>query len=121
MAEFLVIARGEMDREGLSPEKIQQATQKYMDWTQRLRTQGKLVNSNRLQDTGRVIRPNGGKPSVTDGPFAEAKEQIGGYWLIDAKDYDEALKMVEDHPHVRLWKNTVLEVREIFDFGAMQR
>jgi hypothetical protein len=116
-----VVARGGLERDGRSPEELQKITQKYLDWTQRLRAAGKLVNSNRLQDDGRVVRPNGGKPAVSDGPFSESKEAIGGYWLIEAKDYDEALKLIEDHPHVTQWRNTALEVRQIFDFAAYAR
>jgi hypothetical protein len=122
MAEYLVVARGgAAERRKRSPEELQKLTEHYIGWTVKLREAGKLKGSNRLQDDGRVLRPNGAKPTVTDGPFSEANEAIGGYWVLEAGDYDEALKLVQDHPHLHLWKETALEVRQVFDMSAYAR
>jgi hypothetical protein len=77
-----------------------------------LRTSGKLIAANRLKPTAlaTTIRFENGKPSITDGPFAETKEQLGGFWLIDAKDLDEALSIASRMPPARLG---CVEVRPI--------
>jgi hypothetical protein len=65
----------------------------YMAYTEALRKAGALVNSNRLRDTAdaTTVRVANGKTKVQDGPFAETKEQLGGYYLIEAKDLDDAI------------------------------
>src|ERR1700731_1817015 len=81
----------------LSPEEMQKATEKYMAWTKKPFTK----DSKRLaQDVGRVIRSQGGKPKATDGPYSETKEILGGYYTIEAANYDEAVKLTLDHPHL---------------------
>lgn len=65
-----------------------------------LRASGRLVVQASLgpQDQTRTIRPQNGKPSFTDGPFAETKEQVGGFFIIDAEDADDALRIAALHP-----------------------
>lgn len=65
-----------------------------------LRASGRLVVQASLgpQDQTRAIRPQNGKPSFTDGPFAETKEQVGGFFIIDAEDADDALRIAALHP-----------------------
>jgi hypothetical protein len=121
MAQFLVLARdsGESRREmsRMSPEEMQRIMGKYMTWAARLREAGHLQSSNKLRDAeGRVLRRAGGKVTVTDGPFVESKEVLGGYWLIEAADYAAALELLKDHPHIELWPNASLELRQIHDF-----
>jgi hypothetical protein len=80
-----------------SPEEMQKAIEKYFAWTKK----PFIVDSKRLgDDAGRVIRPEGGKPRATDGPYSETKEVLGGYYTIEAADYDEAVKLALDHPHL---------------------
>jgi hypothetical protein len=91
----------------LSPEEMQKAVEKYMAWTK------KSVDSKRLApDFGKVIRSNGGKSRVTDGPYSETKEVLGGFYLIDAPNYDEAVKQALTHPHLE-YGGTV-EVRQLW-------
>jgi hypothetical protein len=93
----------------VSPEEMQAAIEKYMAWTKKPFT----VDSKRLaDDAGRVIRNTGGKPRATDGPYSETKEVLGGFYLIEAANYDEAVKLAMDHPHVE-YGGTV-EVRVLF-------
>ena len=75
----------------LSPEEMQKAIEKYGAWTRKSFTK----DSKRLAaDAGRVIRPtNGGQARATDGPYSETKEVLGGYYTIEAADYDEAVKL----------------------------
>jgi hypothetical protein len=113
MAQFVVLVRETPGRfDDLSPEEMQQLVQRYHAWTTELAAQGRLVIAHKLHDgTGRVVRggASGGK-SVTDGPFAEGKEVVGGFWVIEADDFDHALETLSDHPHLG---NGSLEVRAI--------
>ncbi len=115
MAKFLLLARGGMEaRRGMSPEEMQQVIQRYMAWTVRMEKAGRLAGANKLRDDeGRVLRHDGGKLSVTDGPFAESKEIVGGYWLFEAKNYDEAIELTRDHPHLGAG---TLEIRQLHDY-----
>jgi hypothetical protein len=94
----------------VSPEEMQKALEKYFAWTQK----PFMVDSKRLtEDTGRVIRSQGGKPRATDGPYSETKEVLGGFYTIEAADYDEAVARALDHPHLEY--GGTLEVRQIWE------
>jgi len=100
-----------------SPEMIQAVIQKYNDWAEKLRRSGHLVGLNKLCDGfGRHLRGCEAKQVITDGPYAETKEVIGGYWIITAKDYDEAVKLARDCPSLEFGAR--LEVREVEDFSS---
>ena len=93
----------------LSPEEMQKAIEKYMAWTKKPFN----IDSKRLGvDAGRVIRSQGGRPKTTDGPYSETKEILGGYYLIEAANYDEAVQRTLDHPHIE-YGGTV-EVRQLY-------
>ena len=93
----------------LSPEEMQKAVEKYMAWTKKPFTR----DSQRLDgDPGKVIRANSGKPKATDGPYSESKEILGGYYTIEAANYEEAVKLALGHPHLE-YGGTV-EVRHVF-------
>ena len=98
MARFmLLLYDNPTDWSKLSPEEMQKAIEKYMAWSKKPFT----VDSLRLAaDAGRVVRPEGGKMRVTDGPYSEAKEVLGGYYTIEAADYDEAVQRAREHPHL---------------------
>jgi len=113
MAKFLVLARDTGQAyANRSAQEMQQVVQKYMTWTARLREAGRMIHSERLKGDGRVVRGAAGKMTVTDGPFAESKEVIGGFWLLEASSYDEVQAFLEDHPHLEAG---ALEVRQIWD------
>jgi hypothetical protein len=87
---------------------MQKAIEKYGAWTK------KAVDSKRLgEDVGRVIRPQkNGKPRVTDGPYSETKEVLGGYYTIEAASYDEAVARALEHPHLEY--GGTIEVRQVW-------
>jgi hypothetical protein len=116
MAKYLVLVRGTGKPSPLSPEEMQKTIQKYMNWGEALRTAGRIVHAEKLRvGQGRVLRGNGGKMAVTDGPYAESKEIVGGFWIIEAGSYDEMLELLESHPHLE--SPGSLEVREVEDTG----
>lgn len=80
-----------------------------------LADKGQYVHASPLQPegTGAIVRVRDGKPMVTDGPFMETKEQLAGYFLIDAKDRDEAIKIAERVPGARIGTVEVRPAREI--------
>jgi hypothetical protein len=84
----------------------------YMAYTEALRASGSLVDANQLQpsDTATTVRVRGGETLVTDGPFIETKEALGGYYLIEAESLDEALEWAAKIPSARTGH---IEVRPI--------
>jgi hypothetical protein len=91
----------------LSPEEMQKAIEKYMAWTKK----PFAVDSLRLaNDAGRVLRSQGGNVRVNDGPYSETKEVLGGYYTIEAANYDEAVERARQHPHLEY--GGTIEVRE---------
>jgi len=93
----------------LSPEEMQKAFEKYMAWSQKPFTKG---GKRLAEDHGKIIRPQAGKPRVTDGPYSEAKEVLGGFYLIEADSYDHAVELSMAHPHLEY--GGVVEVRHVF-------
>ncbi|HEY1547905.1 MAG TPA: YciI family protein [Kofleriaceae bacterium] len=77
---------------------------------------GHLVGGNRLQSvaTATTVRIRGGKDQITDGPFAETREQLGGYYLIEAKDLDEATKIARRIPSAR---SGSIEIRPVWSMS----
>ena len=78
----------------------QQVMQGYMKFTQDLRASGKNKGGEALErtNTATTVRVRNGKTTVTDGPFAETKEQLGGFYIVDAKDLDEAISIAAKIP-----------------------
>jgi hypothetical protein len=100
---------------GMSPDEMQRVIQKYSTWSARLASQGQLVGGDKLRDEGgkhlrRNANGSGGRPVVADGPYTEVKEIVGGYFKLEAADYDEAVSLASQCPHLEFgW----IEVREI--------
>jgi hypothetical protein len=95
MSEFLYLYRGG-DSSG-SPEEMQQNMQKWVTWMQKLGQQGHLKSiGNPLEPTGKVV--NGKGKTITDGPYAEAKDLVGGYTIIEAKNINEAAEVAKGCP-----------------------
>jgi hypothetical protein len=96
----------------LGPSELQAIFQRYKDWADRTARAGNLVGGQKLEDrTGRVLVKDGAKKVVVkDGPYAETKEVIGGYFTIEAKDFDEAVAIARDCPHLD-WFGGKVEIR----------
>ena len=86
-----------------------------LGYMEELRQSGHFIVSNALQRgrTARTIRVRGGKVTTTDGPFAETKEQLGGFFLIEAKDLDEACAVAARFPPARIATIEVRPVQEL--------
>jgi len=109
MSQFmLVLHLDPASRAHLSPEEMQKSLEKYMAWANKPFAKG----AQRLSpDPGKVIRDHGRK--ISDGPYSETKEVFGGYYLIEAADYDEAVKRALDHPHLEY--GGTMEIRKLFE------
>lgn len=88
-----------------------------LNYTQEMRRAGVLVELSRLEPTskGARIEFSGGKPVVTDGPFAETRELIGGYWIIEANSKAEAIEWAKRVPTRMEDRETAIEVRQFLD------
>jgi hypothetical protein len=81
------------------PEEMERKVVKYRDWAQKMRDTGRHVSGEKLGDEGgKVLSLKQGRVSVVDGPYAEAKEVVGGYFLFRAADYEEAVALTRDCP-----------------------
>jgi hypothetical protein len=110
MKEFLLVFRTDFKSipKG-SPEEMQANTKRWMDWMGGIAAQNKLSNrGNRLNPEGKVVRPNN---VVTDGPYTEIKESIGGYSIVKVDSYEEAIEIAKGCPIFSAGGN--VEIREI--------
>ena len=92
-SEYLVISRGQWDRDA-TPDQIQTAIDEFYVWHARMVAEGKMKPGKRLAPETRLVS----RQAVTDGPFAEAKEVVGGFWFITASSLDEAAQIAAGNP-----------------------
>ena len=98
----------------LSPDEIQAVIGEYLAWSEKLRAADRLIEGNKLADgEGRVLR-GGETPTAVDGPYAEAREVLGGYTLVRAESYDDVTALCADHPHLKY--GGTIEIRRIESF-----
>ena len=93
-AEYLAIARGQWDK-NLSRDKMENVIDRFYTWYDRLIDEGKIKRGQRLAYEGKTV---GRQNVITDGPFGESKEVIGGYWFILANSLDEAAEIAKGNP-----------------------
>ena len=95
MSEFTFLYRGR--NTSASPEQMQKTMQKWQAWFQELSAKGHIKNMGHpLEHAGKVVR--GERKTVTDGPFAEAKDVVGGFTIIEARDLDQAAELSKGCP-----------------------
>ncbi|TAL06306.1 MAG: hypothetical protein EPO07_02045 [Verrucomicrobia bacterium] len=93
---YLLIFRSNDWYKGLSPEQMQQIADNWMAWFNRLKEEGKCAGGNPLEREGKIV--SGKNRVVSDGPFAESKETIGGYFLLTVASMDEAVAIAQQCP-----------------------
>lgn len=105
----------------LPREKMMEMTRRYMAWADGLRQKGQMAGGEKLTADGvRHIKIKDGKPVASDGPYAEAKDVIGGYFVIEAKDAAEAEAIAKECPHVGLSPTNWIEIRAIEDMSKVR-
>src|SRR5258707_907226 len=115
MEYMLLIYGNEADVKKMTQEAGRQMFQEYMTFTQDLTKSGKNKGGAPLEQstTATTVRVRNGKTVVTDGPFAETKEQLGGYYLVEAKDLDEAISIAAKIPGSKYASTEVRPVMKI--------
>jgi hypothetical protein len=113
MAQYLILLYNDPSNWAtMSPQEIQRAIEKFHAWGQKLRQKGVLLGSHKLADEpGQVLRASGGQVRVSDGPYSETKEVLGGYYLVEAATYDQAVATSRDCPNLEY--GGTIEVREV--------
>ena len=109
MEKFMLIFQGG-NTHGVSPEQMQASMGKWMAWIDRLAKNDQYVSGEPLIPGGKLVSGAGGK-TVTDGPYTEGKEVVGGFFIIKAKDIDEAVAISKDCPDFDL--GTAVQVRQV--------
>jgi hypothetical protein len=111
-SEFMLLFRGNDWHKGLSPEQMQQVADQWMAWFNRLTTEGKALAGSPLEREGKLVSGKNGRV-VADGPFAESKEAIGGYFLLRVNSMEEAVAIAQQCPGLPY--GAVVEVRPVAD------
>ena len=109
-SEYLLLFRGSDWARGMAPAELQKAMANFLAWSERLDADGTLKAGQPLMSDARTVSGKGGR-TVADGPFAESKEAVGGYLLIRAGDFDEAVVIARGCPILE--HGTVVEVRPV--------
>ena len=101
--KYLCLICAEKVMEQMPAADAQKHYDEYREFTDNIRASGHYVSCNRLQPphAATTVRVRNGKVSTTDGPFVETKEQLGGYYLIEAKDLNEAIQVASRIPGAR--------------------
>lgn len=108
MEEFMLLVKG-YDYSNVSPEIMEKRMNAYRPWMEKMTQAGRYKSGQPLEPgSGRLLKDR--KTVLTDGPFLESKEIIGGYVILLAKDYDEAVELAKDCP---LLDHCQLEVRKL--------
>ena len=115
MKNFMLIFRGGSDAANMSPEESQQQMQKWFEWVGELQSKG-------IYTAGEALTPEPGKivkkgNVVTDGPFAESKEMIGGYFILKPDSLEAAVELAKSCPDLPL--GGTVEVRDVVVFDNM--
>jgi hypothetical protein len=101
--KFLCLAYGDQRKmEALTPAQFEALVAQCKIHDEELRKTGHVVLTESLEWAVRSVRPRNGKPVITDGPFVETKEVVGGLFIIEAKDMDEAMRIASLHPAAHL-------------------
>ena len=111
MKEFMMIFRTDKDRPKPSPEQMQGMIKQWQDWIGGIAAQGKFVATNALGFQGKTVHAD---TTITDGPYAEVKEIVGGYIIVKAENLDAAVALSDGCPTLAIGGK--VEVRDVMVF-----
>src|SRR5260370_27510904 len=122
MAQYMLILHQVPNTKvDLPREKMLEVTKGYMSWADGLRAKGRIAGGERLGAGGvRLVKVKDGKPVVSDGPYAELKDVVGGYFVIEATNQVEAEAIATDCPHVAIAATNWIEIRPIVSMAEMR-
>jgi hypothetical protein len=116
-SEYMLLFRGAQWDKGLAPEEIQKIVGQWYAWLDRLTVAGKIKGAQPLEREGKIVSGKG--RTVADGPFAESKEAIGGYFLLQVNDLNEAVEVAKECPALEY--GVTVEVRPVAEQCAPLR
>jgi hypothetical protein len=114
-SKHLLLFRTNNWEKELSPEEVQAVVDRWMAWFNVLKNEGLVLGGHPLEESGKFVSGKNGQ-TVSDGPFTESKEAIGGYFLLSDCTFDQALAIAKQNP--ALEHGLVVEVRPIADMCA---
>ena len=114
----MLLFRGNDWHKGLDPEEMQKVSSQWMSWFERLKTQGKVITGSPLENEGKIVSGKNGRV-VADGPFAESKEAIGGYFLLHVDTFEQAVAIAKECPG--LTYGVQVEVRPVAETCPLLR
>ena len=115
--DYLLLFRGNVWDRGLSPAQIQKVVSDWMAWFERLKAEEKCAGGHPLEEQGKVV--SGKQRMVADGPFAESKEAIGGYFYLTVGDENEAIEIAKQCPGLEY--GVAVEVRPVADVCSIKQ
>lgn len=120
MPKFLLILRGDPDHwRSREPAEIETIIAEFESWAGRLMGEGRFHDGKKLADgEGVVLARVGDAVKVTDGPYGETKELVGGFHLIEADDYEHAARICRDHPELSI--GGTVEIRRLDPMGQAE-
>lgn len=111
MPKFVLFLRDSDKYPSISPEEMQGVVQRYIAWRGKVQQSGSQISGHKLRDReGRIVSGSAGSPKVTDGPYAEGHEVMGGLFIIEAATYDAIVELTKDCPHLEFGS---IEIREV--------
>ena len=116
--EYMLLFRGTHWHKSLSPEEIQKVMGQWSAWFERLTLQGKLTAGHPLGSEGKIVSGKKGR-TIADGPFAESKEAVTGYFLLQVDTLDEAMQIASECPALRY--GLTVEVRPVIPSCAVSQ
>lgn len=117
-SDYMLLFRGNIWDKGLSPEQLQKVVSDWYAWFERLKEEGKCIGGHPLENEGKIVSGPKGR-SVADGPFAESKEAVGGYFYLQGVEIEEALEIAKQCPGLDY--GAVVEVRPVADMCSVKR
>ncbi len=117
-SDYLLLFRGNMWDRGLSPEQLQKVVSDWFAWFERLKDEGRCTGGHPLEKEGKIVSGKQGR-TVADGPFAESKEAVGGYFYLQVSDIDEAIEIARQCPGLEY--GAVVEVRPVAEICAVKQ
>ncbi|WP_223640876.1 YciI family protein [Corallococcus sp. EGB] len=98
----------------MSPAELQAILEEYVRWSDALRQEGRLLQGEKLRDDGgRRLKQQGGQVLVSDGPYAEVKDVVGGLFILSADSYDAAVALARTCPHLRYGEVELRAIEEV--------
>ena len=115
MQQFALLLNHAPDRyQGLSEDQYMAIIKDYVAWVEDMTAKGTYLGGHKLSEMpGRTLSSDSGSVEVHESPFAELSEVLGGIMVIQAEDFDDAVRIAKDHPHMR--HNTSMEIKQLED------